>query len=224
MQPVDAIILLSGGVDSCVLLAEALAQGKRCLSLSFDYGQRHYQELAAAADIAEHYGVEHLVLCLDPAAFGSSSLLDATSSVPKGDELANEGIPSTYVPGRNTLFLAYAMGQAELRGASEIHYAAHVDDAAGYPDCRPSFVEAFQGLLNVASKQSVEGQGIRLVAPFLKMTKGEIIRRGQELQSPMEMTWSCYAPQGDAPCGECLACTLRCKAFNSAGIIDPALE
>lgn len=224
MPSVDAIILLSGGVDSLVLLAEAIAQGKRCQAVSFDYGQRHYQELAAAADIAEHYGVEHLVICLDPAAFGASTLLDATTSVPTGDELVKGGIPSTYVPARNTLFLAYAMGQAELFGAQEIHYAAHADDAAGYPDCRPAFVQAFQALLNVASKQAVEGQAPRLVAPFLQMTKKEIIRRGQDLQVPFEMTWSCYAPHDDAPCGQCLACTLRQQAFAAAGLQDPAIE
>ncbi len=206
------IILFSGGVDSTLLLAKALSEGHECLALSFDYNQRHRVELEAARKIANHYGVEHRIVTIPNSAFSTSALVNG-SEVAKNrstDEILGEGIPSTYVPARNTLFISFALGMAESCGAAEIHYGANKLDYTCYPDCTPEYVEAFQELINTATKQSVEGAPPRLRAPLIYMTKSEIFSLGKELRIPFDMTFSCYDPTMDnEPCEACDACLLR---------------
>lgn len=210
-----AIVLFSGGLDSTVLLAIALNRGCQCHALSFDYQQRHRVELDAACAIAQHYGIDHSVIVFDRTVFAKSSSF-LVSDTPAS------GIPSTYVPARNTLFLAYAAGQAEMIGAEEIYLGSNTHDHAGYPDCRPLFVEAFQKVLNVATQQAVEGRPPQLVTPLLHMDKADIIRKGKELQAPLHLTLSCYAPPGAGlHCRQCDACRLRQEGFAATGIEDP---
>lgn len=212
-----AIILLSGGLDSTVILAMAIAQGKECIALSFDYGQRHRVELDAASAIAEYYRIPHHLIKIDPQAFVGSAL---TSHEPIAknrnvQEMASQGIPNTYVPARNTLFLAYAMGLAERCQVDEIHFGANRDDRLCYPDCQPAFMEAFQGVLNVATKQACEGHPVRLVTPLADLAKSEIIRLGMALKAPLDQTISCYDPDRDGrPCFQCDACVLRNQSYT----------
>jgi 7-cyano-7-deazaguanine synthase len=212
-----AIILFSGGLDSTVMLALALKTGRECIAISFDYGQRHRVELEHAAQIAQYYQVQHRIIKIDLSVFSSSSLLSDVS-VPKNrsfTEINSGGIPSTYVPARNLLFLAYAMGQAELYGAQEIYMGPNAMDARPYPDCRPVFLEAFQQVMNVATKQAVEGAPPRLVTPLLHWDKEEIVRQGRVLGVPLNKTFSCYSPTPlGEPCQVCDACTLRKSAFD----------
>lgn len=218
-----AIILLSGGIDSTVVLALALSQGVECLAISFDYGQRHRIELQSARAIASHYKVPYQVITIDPAAFLSSSLI-GNSQLPQGrtaSEMAQGGIPSTYVPARNTLFLSYALGLCELHRAGEIHFGPNRLDEPCYPDCRPSYLAAFQQVMNLATKQAVEGEPPKLVTPLLKWDKGEIIRCGRGLNAPLKKTWSCYAPEQGKPCKACDACILREQGFRQAMLRDP---
>ena len=166
-----AIILLSGGIDSAVILATAIKEGRQCFTISFDYSQRHRLELRAAQAIARHYNVSNHLIKIDPTAFSKSSLT-SQAHVPRNrskEEIANGGIPSTYVPGRNTLFLAYAMGQAEMMQADEIYYGPNANDYSAYPDCRGEFIHAFQQVVNVATKQAVEGKAPKLIAPLLNL-------------------------------------------------------
>lgn len=211
-----AIVLLSGGLDSSVLLALALKQGRECYALSFDYGQRHRVELEFAQKIALHYNVSQRIIHIDSSIFKISSLV-SDISVPKNrskEEIANGKIPNTYVPARNTLFLAYAMGQAEMLNAQEIYAGPNAFDAGPYPDCTPAFIQAFQGVLNVATKQAVEGTPPRLLTPLINWDKAEIIRQGMALNVPLHMTFSCYDPlPTKEPCGVCDACILRADAF-----------
>lgn len=207
-----AIVLFSGGLDSTVTLAMALNRGRDCLGLSFDYGQRHKIELDAAKVIAKHYGIQHRIIKIDPTAFGQSSLV-SNMEVPKNrtpTEIESQGIPSTYVPARNTLFLAYALGQAEILGADEIYIGCNVLDNLPYPDCRPEFIEAFQGLINVVTKNPP-----RLIAPLINWDKKKIVQEGMDLDAPLEQTFSCYdpTPKGE-PCHQCDACRLRFEAFE----------
>jgi 7-cyano-7-deazaguanine synthase len=213
-----AIILLSGGVDSTVILASALSQGLTCHTLSFDYGQRHLIELDAAAKIAAYYGVRNQVIRINPDTFGKdtfgkSSLVESTLKAPRNrslDEISSSGIPNTYVPARNTLFLSYALAICEIHGAQEIHYGANALDNSGYPDCRPQYVQAFQQMVNYATKQSVEETPPQIVTPLIAMTKQEIFALALALKAPLELTWSCYQPTVDQkPCGACDACILR---------------
>src|SRR5512133_302744 len=221
-----AVCLLSGGLDSSTCLALAKRQGYACYALSFDYGQRHRVELEAAARVAAAIGVErHIVAKIGLDAFGGSALT-ADIEVPKGraaDEMAH-GIPVTYVPARNTIFLSFALAWAEVLGAGDIFIGVNALDYSGYPDCRPEFVDAFERLANLATAAAVEGRvRLRVRAPLLHMTKREIIALGTRLGVDYAMTTSCYdpAPNGDA-CGHCDACQLRLKGFADGGTTDPA--
>lgn len=216
-----AIVLLSGGLDSATVLAIARSEGRICHAISFIYGQRHEIELAAAKRVAAALGVaEHLVFPLDLRLFGGSALT-SDIDVPK-DAAGAPGIPVTYVPARNTIFLSLALGYAEVRGAQEIWLGINAVDYSGYPDCRPSFLEAFQRVIETGTRSGVERSEPRLVAPLINMSKGEIIRRGTELGVDYAITHSCYDPDaaGDA-CGHCDSCILRRKGFEEAGVDDP---
>ncbi len=198
----DAVCLFSGGVDSTVLLAMALENGEKVLALSFDYGQRHRVELEAAKNIAKHYGVDHLVLNVDPRTFGSSCLVKDSGP-----------LKDTVVPGRNTLFLAYAFSQAERIGAHTIYFGPNQADYDTYPDCREGFVFAFQKLIQLSSEQE---KGPIICTPLLQMDKKEIVATGRQLNAPIEMTWTCYDPQpGKKPCHVCLACKARAEGLSS---------
>ena len=209
----SAIILLSGGLDSITVLALAKQQGYKCYALSFDYGQRHNAELNAAKTIARHYGViEHKIMPLGLASIGGSALTDQTIQVPVEPQA---GIPVTYVPARNTIFLAFALGWAEVLGIHDVFIGVNAVDYSGYPDCRPEFIEAFQFMANLATKVGVEGQQITIHTPLIALSKAEIIRQGIELGIDYALTVSCYAAdeQGKA-CGVCDSCRLRKAGFE----------
>ncbi len=215
-----AVILLSGGLDSATVLAIAQAQGYECYGLSFRYGQRHESELVAATGIAKQQGVvQHLIIPLDFAGIGGSALTDHTIEVPAS---LSEGIPITYVPARNTIFLAYALGWAEVLEADDIFIGVNAVDYSGYPDCRPEFMAAFSAMANFATKRAVEGDPITLHTPLLELSKGDIIRQGMALGVDYGVTVSCYQADesGDA-CGVCDSCRLRKQGFIEAGIRDP---
>jgi 7-cyano-7-deazaguanine synthase len=215
-----AVVLLSGGLDSATVLAIAKAEGRDCLALSIVYGQRHHVELQAAQRVAEAVGVtEHVVHTLDLRVFGASALT-ADIDVPK-DAVGAAGIPVTYVPARNTIFLALALGFAEARDAKEIWIGVNALDFSGYPDCRPEFIEAFQEVIWKGTRSGVEHHEPRLVAPLLHLTKAEIITRGVALGVDYGITHSCYDPVGGRACGHCDSCLLRRKGFEGAGVVDP---
>ena len=222
-----AVVLVSGGLDSMISAASAREAGYRLLALSIDYNQRHRVELAAARRVATALGAErHIVLPLDLAAFGGSALTDDIA-VPKdgvgldGDE---GGIPVTYVPARNTIFLSLALGWAEASGARDLFIGVNALDYSGYPDCRPEFIAAFEGLAEIATKAGVEGQRFTIHAPLQHMTKADIVREGQRLGVDMGLSWSCYDPApGGVHCGTCDSCRLRSKGFEDAGIPDPTV-
>ncbi len=216
-----AVVLLSGGLDSATVLAMARHQGRECLALSFVYGQRHEIELRAAARVAAANGVaDHVVYPIDLRAFGASALT-ADIAVPK-DAAGAPGIPLTYVPARNTIFLALALGYAEAREANEIWIGVNAVDYSGYPDCRPDFIEAFQQVIWRGTRSGIEHREPRLIAPLISMTKGEIIRRGVELGVDYSITHSCYDPDVEGrACGHCDSCVLRRRGFEEAGIPDP---
>lgn len=218
-----SIILLSGGLDSSTVLAEAVQSGRTCHALSFRYGQRHQYELEAASSIARHFKIrEHTILDIDLGAFGGSALTDEIS-VPK-DSLDEEGvIPVTYVPARNTIFLSFALAYAEVRDAREIWLGVNAIDYSGYPDCRPEYIAAFEAMANLATREGVEGRGVSIVTPLSQLDKTGIVRRAFELGVPLEHTHSCYDPdKGGASCGHCDACLLRARGFAGANRIDPA--
>lgn len=220
-----AVVLLSGGLDSATTLAIARQEGYACHALSFAYGQRHGRELEAAGRVARALGaVEHLVLTLDLRLIGGSALT-ADIPVPKGrsQEEIGRGVPVTYVPARNTIFLAHALAWAEVLGAEDIFFGANVYDNSGYPDCRAEFVEAFERMATLATKAGVEGRSrFRIHTPLIRMTKAEIVRRGQALGVDFALTWTCYEPAPDGrACGRCDACQLRKKGFAEAGLADP---
>ncbi len=213
-------MLLSGGLDSATLLAMARGLGHSCHALSFDYGQRHRVELDAAQRVARQLGAaEHRIVSLDIGWMGASALTDSAIPVPRAP---TEGIPVTYVPARNTIFLAIALGWAEVLGAGDIFIGVNALDYSGYPDCRPEFIRAFQALADLATREGVEGRGFRINAPLVAMTKAEIIRTGMKLGVDYGQTLSCYAPDpmGRA-CGKCDSCRLRAQAFAAAGVADP---
>jgi 7-cyano-7-deazaguanine synthase len=216
-----AVILLSGGLDSATVLAMAREQHRDCIALSFAYGQRHEIELAAAQRVAQSIGVsEHLVYNLDLRAFGGSALTGEIS-VPK-DAVGAPGIPVTYVPARNTIFLSVALGLAEARQAQEIWIGINAVDYSGYPDCRPEFIEAFQQVILRGTKSGIERRGPRIVAPLITLSKAQIIRRGVELGVDFSLTHSCYDPDaGGRACGHCDSCLLRRRGFEEAGVLDP---
>jgi 7-cyano-7-deazaguanine synthase len=221
-----AVLLLSGGLDSTTLLAVAKAEGCSVHALTFRYGQRHAREIEAAERVARHFGVvRHIVADIDPSLFGASALTSSTP-VPKdrpATELA-EGVPVTYVPARNTIFLSFALAWAEVLGARQIFIGVNALDYSGYPDCRPAFIEAFERMANLATRAGVEGTDpIRIRAPLIDLTKREIIERGIALGVDYGMTVSCYDPGVDGEaCGRCDACLLRQRGFAEAGLADPA--
>ena len=216
-----AVILLSGGLDSATVLAMAKDRRRECHALSITYGQRHSVELEAAKRVAAAAGVaEHVVHSLDLRVFGASALT-GDIDVPK-DAVGAPGIPVTYVPARNTIFLSLALGYAEARDAQEIWIGVNALDYSGYPDCRPEFIDAFQQVIWKGTRSGVERQEPRLVAPLLQMTKGEIIRRGLALGVDYALTHSCYDPAADGrACGHCDSCLLRRRGFEEAGVPDP---
>jgi len=220
MTEKKAVILLSGGLDSATVVAMAKAQGYDCYSMSFDYGQRHRAELHAAERVARQLGVvEHKVIGMNLNGIGGSALTDSSMDVP--EELA-DGIPVTYVPARNTLFLSLALGWAEVLGARDIFIGVNAVDYSGYPDCRPEFVEAFERLANLATKAGVEGQGFTIRAPLQNLSKAQIVQEGVRLGVDYAMTVSCYqADDMGRACGKCDSCRLRAAGFAAAGIEDP---
>ncbi len=220
-----AVCLLSGGLDSSTCLALARHEGFECYALSFDYGQRHRLELEAAGRVAAALGAaRHVTLKIDLRAFGGSALT-GNIAVPKGRsvEAMGEGIPVTYVPARNTIFLACALAWAETLETADIFLGVNAIDYSGYPDCRPEFIEAFERTANLATKAGVEGRTrVRIHTPLIRMTKADIVRLGRDLSLDFGLTWSCYDPQpGPAACGACDSCLLRAKGFEEAGVEDP---
>jgi 7-cyano-7-deazaguanine synthase len=217
-----AVCLLSGGLDSATCGAVARREGFEVYALSFDYGQRHRIELQAAARVARALGVAaHRTAAIDLRAFGHSALTDDIA-VPH-NQLSSIGIPITYVPARNTIFLSFALAWAEVLESNDIFIGVNALDYSGYPDCRPEFIEAFERMANLATKAGVEGRTrIRIHTPLLRLTKADIVRLGSELNLPFELTHSCYDPSPEGrPCHECDSCLLRAKGFHEAGIIDP---
>jgi 7-cyano-7-deazaguanine synthase len=223
-QAASAVVLLSGGLDSATTAAIALVDGYRLFTLSIDYGQRHRFELDAAKRIAESLGVaKHVVASVGLDQFGGSALTaDIAVPLDRPDEEISHGIPITYVPARNTVFLALTLSYAEVVGAADLFLGVNAIDYSGYPDCRPEFIAAFETLANLATKSGVEGTRFRIHTPLIQMTKAEIIRRGTELGVDYSLTHSCYAPDAaGVACGRCDACQLRLKGFAEAGLTDP---
>jgi 7-cyano-7-deazaguanine synthase len=225
-----AVVLLSGGLDSATVLGLAVAQGFQIAALSFDYGQRHAREVACAAALARHYHVlRHETMKIDLRAFGGSALT-ADIPVPKDAlgienrklEIEKPKIPVTYVPARNTVFLSFALGLAEVTGALDIFIGVNAIDYSGYPDCRPEFIEAFERVANLGTKAGVEGGRFRIHAPLIQMSKAQIIREGLRLGVSYELTHSCYDPSAEGKaCGHCDSCLLRLAGFKEAGMSDP---
>lgn len=215
----NAVVLLSGGLDSATVLAMARQQGFCCFALSVDYGQRHHAELAAAKRVADKLGAaEHRVINIDLTAFGGSALTDSRIAVP---EHATAGIPLTYVPARNTIMLSLALAWAEVLESQDIFFGVNAVDYSGYPDCRPEYVEAFQSMANLATKAAVEGHPLKIHAPLLHMSKAEIIRQGTALGVDFSLTVSCYqADEEGRACGVCDSCRLRRAGFEDAAIND----
>jgi 7-cyano-7-deazaguanine synthase len=220
-----AVVLLSGGLDSATALAVARDEGFECYALSFDYGQRHDRELESARRVADALGArQHLVLRLDLRAIGGSALT-ADIAVPKSrsESEMSAGIPVTYVPARNTIFLSHALAWAEVLESSDIFIGVNALDYSGYPDCRPEYTEAFERMANLATRAGVEGRmRLRIHTPLIDLSKAQIVRRGTELGVDFGLTWSCYEPQPDGrACGRCDSCLLRRKGFGEAGLRDP---
>ena len=215
-----AVVLLSGGLDSATTLALARREVGECYALTFDYGQRHRLELDAARRVARALGARaHRVVALDVGWMGGSALTDPAIAVP---QQASDGIPVTYVPARNTVFLAVALGWAEVLGAHAIYIGANAVDYSGYPDCRPAFIAAFQRLADVATRAGIEGRNIEIRAPLIHWSKPEIIRRGADMGVDYAHTLSCYDPDSEArACGVCDSCRLRAEGFAAAGVPDP---
>lgn len=214
-----AVILVSGGLDSATLLAMAKAEGYACHTLAFDYGQRHRAELVAAEKVSRAFAaVEHKVVTLDLRSIGGSALTDQNIAVPTE---RSEGIPVTYVPARNTVFLSLALGWAEVLDARDIFIGVNAVDYSGYPDCRPEFIAAFQQLANIATKTGVEGRPLRIRTPLITLSKGEIIRKGVSLGVDYSLTVSCYqADEQGRACGQCDSCYLRREGFKAADVPD----
>jgi len=220
MSDKKAVVLLSGGLDSATVVAIAQEQGYSCYTMSFDYGQRHRAELQAAERVASQLGVvEHKVIGLNLNGIGGSALTDSRINVP---ETPAEGIPITYVPARNTVFLSLALGWAEVLGARDLFIGVNAVDYSGYPDCRPEFIQAFECMANLATKAGVEGQGFRIRAPLQNLSKAQIIQEGIRLGVDYAMTVSCYQADDEGrACGKCDSCRLRAAGFHAAGVEDP---
>ena len=217
-----AVVLVSGGLDSTTTLAIALESGFECYALSFDYGQRHIAELNAAKRIANHYAVkDHKIIKLDLGQIGGSALTDNDIAVP---EQASEGIPVTYVPARNTLFLSYALAWTEVLNGNDIFIGVNAVDYSGYPDCRPEYIKAYEQLAGLATKAGVEGETFKIHTPLIDLSKADIIQRGHQLNVDYSLTVSCYqADKMGRACGVCDSCRFRKEGFNEAGISDPTL-
>lgn len=218
-----AVVLASGGLDSTVTAAIAQSDGCELFFLTIRYGQRHAVELERARQVAAAMGVSHhVVLALDLRAIGGSALTSKID-IPKDRDSAarSHGIPVTYVPGRNLIFLSLAAAHAEVVGASQIYFGANVLDYSGYPDCRPEFIQAFETAVNKGTKAGIEGKRLRVLAPLLTMTKTEIIQKGLQLHAPLHLTHSCYDPVGTLACGRCDSCVIRREGFAKAGVVDP---
>jgi len=215
-----AVVLVSGGLDSTTVLAMAIAEGYECYTISFDYGQRHKAELNAAAATAQSLGSRyHKVIKMDLGAIGGSALTDDSLEVPEEE---TEGIPITYVPARNTVFLSIALGWAEVLGAKDIFIGVNSVDYSGYPDCRPDYIAAYEVMANLATRAGVEGQKLSIRAPLMKMSKAEIVQVGTRLGIDYGLTVSCYQATDDGlACGKCDACRLRRQGFIEAGLKDP---
>ncbi|GAA5445727.1 7-cyano-7-deazaguanine synthase [Microbulbifer sp. NBRC 101763] len=222
MTAKKAVILLSGGLDSATVLAMANAEGYECYALGFDYGQRHEAELLAAERVAKAQGArEHKVVKLDLRAIGGSALTDDSIEVPE-EETA--GIPVTYVPARNTVFLSIALGWAEVLGAQDIFVGVNAVDYSGYPDCRPEYIDAYEKMANLATRAGVEGHKLSIRAPLMQMSKADIVREGTRLGVDYSLTVSCYQARPDgAACGRCDSCRLRAAGFADAGLEDPTV-
>ena len=220
MSKQKAVVLVSGGLDSSTVLAMAMQQSYQCYTLSFDYGQRHRSELEAAVRVSRLMNVtEHKVVKLDLGSIGGSALTDTNIEVP---EKETEGIPVTYVPARNTVFLSIALGWAEVLGARKIFLGVNAVDYSGYPDCRPEYISSFEGMANLATRAGVEGQALTIEAPLINLTKADIIRAGISLDVDYSQTVSCYQANLDGlACGKCDSCRLRAQGFDQAGIADP---
>ena len=220
MTDKKAVVLLSGGLDSATILAQAKAAGFACYSMSFDYGQRHRAELQAAERVAQQMGVvEHKVIGLNLNGIGGSALTDSSIAVP---EAPTEGIPVTYVPARNAVFLSLALGWAEVLGAHDIFIGVNAVDYSGYPDCRPEFIEAFERVANLATREGVEGRGFRIQAPLQNLSKAQIVQIGVQHGVDYGLTVSCYQADDDGrACGKCDSCRLRAAGFAAAGVADP---
>jgi 7-cyano-7-deazaguanine synthase len=218
----NAVVLLSGGLDSATVMAMAMQQGYICYALSVDYGQRHHAELAAADHVAQALGaIEQRVVRVDLTGFGGSALTDARIAVP---EQTTTGIPLTYVPARNTIFLSLCLGLAEARGARDLWIGVNALDYSGYPDCRPEFIRAFESMANLATKAGVEGDHFSVHTPLLHMSKADIATQAARLGLDAGMSWSCYDPTPDnKACGRCDSCRLRAKGFADAGLPDPTV-
>ena len=213
-----AVVLLSGGLDSTTVASLLRSRGEKFSALTLDYSQRHSKEIDAAINIATKLGAaEHLVMKIDLSGIGGSALTDRNIDVP---EPGGEGIPATYVPARNTIFLSLALAFAEARDFDFVYIGANAVDYSGYPDCRPEYIDAFNRMAALALKRGVEGRPVTVVAPLMKMSKAEIVRLGMRLNAPYELSWSCYRGTGKA-CGRCDSCNLRLKGFMEAGIRDP---
>jgi len=223
-----AVVLLSGGLDSATTLAIARNLGYECYAMTFRYGQRHSIEIESARKVASALGVtEHKIIDIDLTAFGHSALTDPAFEVPKNREnIAENNIPITYVPARNTIFLSYALAWAEVLGIFDIFIGVNATDYSGYPDCRPEFIEAYQKMANLATAAAVEKKGKYIIhTPIIEMSKAQIIKTGTKLGVDYAMTHSCYDPDEKAkPCGKCDSCKLRQKGFTEAGLKDPALS
>ncbi len=218
-----AVILLSGGLDSSTVLYQALADGCECYAISFDYQQRHRRELKSALAIAQKAGVlEHQIITFDLRQWGGSALTDDAIDLPQGRSLAemSQNIPVTYVPARNTIFLSFALAYAETIAAERVYIGVNALDYSGYPDCRPDYIEAMQEVFRLGTKQGREGKPISIVTPLINLKKTEIIKLGNQMGVPWELTWSCYAGD-DIACGVCDSCRLRLAAFAELGLKDP---
>jgi len=221
MKKVKTVALLSGGLDSATAVALAKEAGHQIIGLSFDYGQRHRRELKAASELSKQFNlIEHQIIKINLSSWGGSSLTDPDQKIPI-DGINENIIPSTYVPGRNTVFIAIGLSLAEARGAQHLIVGVNAMDYSGYPDCRPDYLEAYQDLANLASKSGREGKGIHLWAPLITWSKVKIIKEALRLKVPIDKTWSCYIGNDD-PCGLCDSCRIRDKAMNELGINKPS--
>ena len=219
MANTTTVALISGGLDSATAAAIAKEQGNKIIGLSFDYGQRHRRELLAATEIAKHLGViDHKIINIDLANWGGSSLTDLKTNIPI-DGVIEDKIPNTYVPGRNTVFIAIGLSLAEAKGANQLILGINAMDYSGYPDCRGDYIQVFQTLANLSSKAGREGNGIRLWTPLINWTKIEIIEEALRLKIPIESTWSCYS-ENEFPCGKCDSCRIRDIALKKVGRSD----